>query len=135
VKLRTFQSQTPLGKETTNSEKMFQAGFTPIPPRDESRLEYAMHLRAYALHFLIGHEIAHITLGHVDYLNSINAAALIEELGWVETDQIEYSKDNALRRTLTCGPHSPAFSLFEKRAPSSKQQFHIGEIRRGVWGV
>jgi hypothetical protein len=123
----------PLGKETTNSEKMFQAGFTPIPPRDESRLEYAMHLRAYALHFLVGHEIAHITLGHVDYLNSINAAALIEELGWVETDPDRILERQCLEANADMrSTFSGIQSLRETRAKFKTAIPHWGNSPRSV---
>jgi hypothetical protein len=32
--------------------------------------------------FLIGHEIAHITLGHVDYIASKTGSGFVPELGW-----------------------------------------------------
>lgn len=39
-----------------------------MTPRDPIRANYAYFLQDQAIMFLIGHEIAHITRGHVDYL-------------------------------------------------------------------
>ena len=67
------------------SQKMYNAGFRPQRPKDEKRFQYASHLVQSAYLFLIGHEIAHISLGHVDYLKSTTGRASIVELAGHES--------------------------------------------------
>jgi len=51
-------------------------------PQDELRQAYASMLQDQAIMFLIGHEIAHITRGHVDYLMDSQQDAFTSELAW-----------------------------------------------------
>jgi hypothetical protein len=73
---------TPLVGYLPKAEQMNKAGFRPKRPKTKPRLSYAWHLIDQALLFLVGHEIAHITLGHVDYMQSKAGTALVAELGW-----------------------------------------------------
>jgi hypothetical protein len=70
----------PLTGFVPDAERMYRAGQRPISPKTSPRLSYAIYLVDHALLFLVGHEIAHITLGHVDYLQSKTGAALVEEM-------------------------------------------------------
>jgi hypothetical protein len=76
----------PLTGYVPQAQQMYEAGVIPSPPKTKPRLSYAIHLFNHALHFLVGHEIAHITLGHVDYLQSKTGTALIAEMNWNQTD-------------------------------------------------
>lgn len=49
-------------------------------PRDRLRGAYAQFLEDQALMFLVGHEITHISHGHVDYLHATRGLAHTEEL-------------------------------------------------------
>jgi hypothetical protein len=72
----------PLAGYTPEAYKMFQAGHRAQPPKTQPRHFYAIDLFYAAIRFLIGHEIAHITLGHVDYIHSKVGTALVAETGW-----------------------------------------------------
>jgi hypothetical protein len=72
----------PLTGYTPEAYKMYQAGHTAKPPKTRPRHFYAADLFFDAIRFLIGHEIAHITLGHVDYMQSKIGTALVAEAGW-----------------------------------------------------
>lgn len=77
---------SPLTNFVPDAEHMYSSGFIPNPPKTAPRLHYANYLVDQALLFLVGHEIAHITLGHVDYLQSKNGTGLIAEIGWNQND-------------------------------------------------
>ncbi len=77
----------PLIGYAPKAEQMNKAGLRPKPPRTKPRLDYAGHLNDQALLFLIGHELAHITLGHVDYLQSRAGTAFVTEMGWNAPDE------------------------------------------------
>ena len=76
----------PLSSYLAKAEEMFKQGHISAPPKSQSRHAYAVFLLDHALRFLVGHEIAHVTLGHVDYMDSKTGAGLIAELGWNESD-------------------------------------------------
>ncbi|QDU74708.1 hypothetical protein Pan97_17210 [Bremerella volcania] len=65
----------------TDAEDLFQMGVRPVLPQDDSRRAYGQILADQALMFLVGHEIAHITRGHVDYLDQV-WGSFVRELGW-----------------------------------------------------
>jgi hypothetical protein len=75
-------STLPPLKYTLRAEDMYQAGILPVPPKTEERRSYADMLLHHAFMFLIGHELAHITFGHVDYVLSKTGSGFIPELGW-----------------------------------------------------
>ncbi len=56
--------------DVLNPERLFLSGVRPLLPNDRRRQVYSRHLAEQALLFLIGHEIAHIMRGHVDYLDN-----------------------------------------------------------------
>jgi hypothetical protein len=66
------------------AQQMYESGFRPERPNTEARLAYANHLFDLALFFLVGHEIAHITLGHVDYMCSSHRIGVITEMTWID---------------------------------------------------
>lgn len=125
---------SPIGEDTTltplkysvRAEEMYQAGIRPIPPKTFERMHYSQMSAHSAFRFLIGHEIAHITLGHVDYFASKTGTAFVSELGWnlpTDEDILErqameaaadyrsvYSAIESLRLTnQTHFPESPEF--------------------------
>jgi hypothetical protein len=65
---------------------MYRAGILPSRPKNDDRWTYACELVRHATAFLVGHEIAHITRGHVDYLLSKSGDGFIPEVGWAEAD-------------------------------------------------
>jgi hypothetical protein len=69
-------------KYTLRAEDMYQAGILPVPPKTKERQSYTDMLLHHAFMFLIGHELAHITFGHVDYVLSKTGSGIISELGW-----------------------------------------------------
>ena len=69
----------PLSDYTTDAEEMSQKGVHTGPPKDAVRFAYAVDLLTSAMFFVIGHELAHITRGHVDYLNSQTGTPIISE--------------------------------------------------------
>ncbi len=71
----------PPFKYSVFAEEMYQAGILPIPPRTKERRSYAERLFRDAFFFLLGHEIAHITHGHLDFILS-NGAGILSEVGW-----------------------------------------------------
>lgn len=75
-------SLPPVAWHIPDAELLFNSGVRPILPKGRERALYARHLADQALMFLVGHEIAHITRGHVDYLSSISGSAFLAELGW-----------------------------------------------------
>lgn len=66
------------------------------PPQDPTRNAVAKHLTKLAIDFILAHEIAHIILGHVDYLNS-EYNIILDELSHSETDQ---TKNKKTRKSL-----------------------------------
>jgi hypothetical protein len=77
----------PLSGYVPRAEDMYRAAVYPIQPRTRARWSYATHLVQQAILFLVGHEIAHISLGHVDFLASKSGSPFIAEVGWIDTDQ------------------------------------------------
>jgi hypothetical protein len=66
-----------------NAQRLLEAGIMPVVPKTAARAAYAEYLFDFAFNFLVGHEIAHISLGHVDYMLSK------KKLGWVsEQDRV-----------------------------------------------
>jgi len=66
-------------------ERLFKMGIRPIVPQDVKRGLYSRYLADQAIMFLLGHEIAHISRGHVDYWKSLTGNSFIAELGWKGT--------------------------------------------------
>lgn len=90
----------------------------PLRPVDAVRQQYAEFLEHQALMFLVGHELAHITCGHVAYLQARRTEPLTVEIGGLtgrgEGERIErqaleqhadtrsiYSRIDSLRFTFT----------------------------------
>ena len=85
-------STLPPLKYSVRAEEMYRAGIWPVRPKTEARWEYTQACLHRAFIFLIGHEIAHITLGHVDYALSKIGKGFVPELGWdlpTEEDKLE----------------------------------------------
>jgi hypothetical protein len=66
----------------TNVKDLRDANVFVSIPKDEVRWNYSCRLINLAAMFLIGHEIAHIACGHVDYLLSTIGNSFLAELGW-----------------------------------------------------
>ncbi len=87
----------PLVGLIPDAQRMYEAGtLTPIGPRTKARAAYANHIFSEATLFLIGHEIAHITHGHVDYLDSKTANPILPEIGWSLTSPVGSIERQAL---------------------------------------
>jgi hypothetical protein len=71
----------PLAYYSTNAQKMAEAGINFGIPRTSERREYASQLFHNVVSFLVGHEIAHITRGHIDYMISKTGVPVISEYG------------------------------------------------------
>ena len=91
-------------------ERLFKMGVRPVLPQDSKRAIYSKHLADQPLMFLVGHEIAHISRGHVDYLGSKTGSPFVAELGWkgkgeaaIERQAIEVDAD---RRSVVARSHS-----------------------------
>lgn len=76
--------------------------------------------------FLVGHEIAHVTLGHVDYLLSSANAPFVAELGWIgdpkaliERQAIEVDADYRSVFARCYSMYSAAEQNADKRFPWS----------------
>lgn len=67
---------------TPNALKLSEIGTKVYFPKDRIRWSYACDLINWAALFLVGHEIAHISLGHVDYFDSNTGAPFLAEFGW-----------------------------------------------------
>ena len=78
----------PLAGLVPDAQRMADAGVVISRPRTEPRWLYSCHLLSQATLFIIGHEIAHITRGHVDYLDSITGTSLLPEIGWNKSEPI-----------------------------------------------
>jgi hypothetical protein len=52
---------------TADAQRALDMGLTISRPKTAARWHYSCHLLSQAALFLIGHEIAHVTRGHVDY--------------------------------------------------------------------
>jgi Peptidase family M48 len=57
----------PIKHYAPNADEMVRT-YQLTTPRDDIRALYASHLEDQAIMFFVGHEIAHISRGHVDYL-------------------------------------------------------------------
>lgn len=68
--------------EIPDVEVLFNEGARPLPIRDHKRKYFSLHLADQATMFLVGHEIAHIARGHVDYAIEKYDNATWAELGW-----------------------------------------------------
>lgn len=82
----------PVPWDIIDPEYLFNQGIRPVIAKDKRRVLYSKHLADQALMFLVGHEIAHITRGHVDYLIASTGCSFLVELGW------QGSGDQRLRR-------------------------------------
>lgn len=100
----------PVPWHDPNAERLFDLGIRPIAPKGYARALYADHLADLAMMFLVGHEIAHITRGHVDYMATISGSAFLAELGWVGTAQGRLERQaietDADRRSVFARCHS-----------------------------
>ena len=98
---------------TIDAEELFVSGVTPLNPVDSKRQSYSQHLLKQFSMFIMGHELAHITRGHVDYLQTKRGNHFIAELGWdglseeskLERQALEFDAD---RRTVL----ARAYSMF-----------------------
>lgn len=65
-----------------NADESLLAGIRPSRPKSDLRWSFACELMRKAFYFIIGHEIAHISRGHVDYLNSKYGNPFLPEIAW-----------------------------------------------------
>jgi len=86
----------PLAGFIPDAQRMADAGMVISRPKTEPRWLYSCHLLSQAALFIIGHEIAHITRGHVDYLNSKTGTPILPEMGWNKSEAIALIERQAL---------------------------------------
>ncbi len=117
-----------------NAERLFNAGVRPILPKSRARCLYANHLADQAILFLVGHEVPHITRGHVDYLQYTTGSAFIAELGWsgtpegrLERQALEVDADERSLRARCYSALGTARIAGEKFPPWSIASRHPGE--------
>lgn len=72
-------SLPPIVEYSINADAMLKNGL-PLTPRNGIRQAYAEFLQDQAIMFLVGHELTHITHGHVDYLMSEHESSFTSEL-------------------------------------------------------
>jgi hypothetical protein len=73
----------PLADYVPNAEVMYKREAI-LTPNDAIRRAYVEFLQDQAIMFLVGHELTHITHGHVDYLRAKRGHRVTTELGWFE---------------------------------------------------
>jgi len=73
---------------TANAQRALALGLTISRPKTAARWHYSCHLLSQAALFLIGHEIAHVTRGHVDYRASKGKKFLFAEIGSGDPDEV-----------------------------------------------
>jgi hypothetical protein len=91
-----------------DAQRMAEAGSWPSRPRNVVRRAYMDYLLGQAVLFLVAHELAHITRGHVDYMQSQVGVPVITEMasarasadGVIERQAIEADAD---RRAVIFG--------------------------------
>lgn len=71
----------PLTRYSADADDMHRDN-SICTPKDPVRRHYAAMIQDQAIMFLVGHEIAHITRGHVDYLLNRHGQPFTSELGW-----------------------------------------------------
>ena len=72
----------PLRYYSLDADEMLLNNAMPMEPNNKLRAGYAYFLQDQALMFLIGHEIAHISRGHVDYLAGKYGSGFAAALDW-----------------------------------------------------
>jgi len=76
------QELEPFSNYQPDAEEIYKKA--PLStPKNAIRASYASFLLDQAILFFVGHEITHITHGHVDYLMSKRGANITAELEWV----------------------------------------------------
>lgn len=125
----------PVPWRLPDAKQLFEKGIRPILPKNQKRRIYSKHLADQAILFLVGHEIAHITRGHVDYLHS--QSAFLAEAGWrgtaegrLERQAIEVDADQRSLFARCFSAHQT--SAFNQRntppwatAPQSNEQWQF----------
>jgi hypothetical protein len=71
---------SPISGYITQAERLYQNGTRIILPKTGTRRAYAQHIIIGAILFIAGHELAHITLGHIDYIESKTGFAMLSEI-------------------------------------------------------
>ncbi len=91
------QANLPHIKEfTPNALELSAAGTKVSIPKDTVRWSYSCNLINWAAMFLVGHEIAHILCGHVDYFHSNIGTPFLSELGWNAANAIKPMERQAM---------------------------------------
>lgn len=96
-------------------------------PRDSVRRAYAYFLRDQALMFIIGHEIAHITRGHVAYILKERLTPEYNENLWLPDDAME------LRRERQAMEQDADGRSIGARINSLRDTFEADEYRSSPW--
>jgi hypothetical protein len=88
-------AELPPLEYSVNAEEMYRAGVRPARPKSDARWAYACSLLRSAFLFLIAHEIAHITFGHVDWV-ARSGNAILSEVGWNLTNKEDLLERQAM---------------------------------------
>jgi len=70
-----------------DADAMADRGPAILTPKDSVRASFAWFLADQAIMFLVGHEIAHITRGHVDYLATKGGVGFKAQLEWLRENR------------------------------------------------
>ena len=75
-------SLSPIAGYMPDADEMATTVGVPLTPKNTIRRAYAGFIQDQAIMFLVGHELSHITRGHVDYLNSKYGFSFNAEVGF-----------------------------------------------------
>jgi hypothetical protein len=81
---------------TPNALELCELDTTVGIPKDRVRWSYSCNLINWAAVFLVGHEIAHVVCGHVDYVDSNTGNPFLAELGWNAPNSIKPMERQAM---------------------------------------
>jgi hypothetical protein len=73
----------PVSNYIPDADAMADQEKAVLTPNDKARASFAWYLADQAIMFLVGHEIAHITRGHVDYLATKGGVGFKAQLEWL----------------------------------------------------
>ncbi len=131
------ESELPyIKKFVPDAMDLFKTGTKVSMPKNKVRLSYSCNLINWAAIFLVGHEIAHITCGHVDYMASNIGTPYIAELNWSATNAIKPMERQAMEGEADQFSFAGLLAIaFEKSGANSKTSNHaqINDLYRRVF--
>jgi hypothetical protein len=114
-----------------NSNKAFSDGITPERPNCPIRDAYRSLLLEETIQFLVTHEVAHISNGHVDYVNIKHGLSFLFELGAAQDGTTV--QDILTRQTLEMDADAQMCSNLIANATSYKTEKTPTTIEQSVF--